>query len=60
MRRDGKPWTDQEVAELRRLAAAKKDARAIAVKMRRTTKAISARAVKERISLDPRRTSPSQ
>ena len=54
----GKPWTDQEVRELKQLAKQNTPTRVIGLKLERTEDAVRAKASGEGISLKPTNQSP--
>ncbi len=57
-RNSGKTWTNQEVRELRDLAAGNTPTRVIGLKLGRTEEAVRTRASEEGISLKPTNQSP--
>ncbi len=57
-RNTGKPWTQQEVRELKQLAKENTPTRVIGLKLGRTPRAIQSKAAQERISLAPPNRSP--
>jgi hypothetical protein len=54
----GKPWTPQDVAQLKKLAQGNTPTRVIGLKLERTPGAISNEASKQNISLKPTNQSP--
>jgi hypothetical protein len=57
-RNSGKPWTQAEVAQLRRLAKGNTPTRVIGLELGRTPAAVQGKASGERISLKPVNQSP--
>ena len=54
----GKPWTKQDVSQLRTLAKGNTPTRLIGLKMKRTAAAVQQKASNENISLKPTNQSP--
>lgn len=57
-RNTGKPWTDQDVKQLKQLAKDNTPTRVIGLKLGRTAEAVYNKASSERISLSPTNQSP--
>jgi hypothetical protein len=57
-RNSGKPWTNSDVQDLRRLAAGNTPTRVIGLELGRTEDAVRSRASEEGISLKPTNQSP--
>ncbi len=57
-RNEGKPWTDDDIAQLRELAEGNTPTRVIGLKLGRSEDAVRAKAQEEGISLQPPNQSP--